>query len=63
MKLLLPLFTVLSLAVMGCSRKEEAAAAPSPAPMQMNGQNVPSEGAHYVQQMQQRGQQVPNGGR
>lgn len=62
MKLLLPLLALLSLAVMGCSKKEEAAAAPSPAPMKMNGQNVPSEGAHYMQQMQG-GQQAPNGGR
>lgn len=59
LSLLLPL---ICLALVGCAKKEEVAPAPSPAPMKMNGQNVPSEGAHYMQQMQG-GQQAPNGGR
>jgi hypothetical protein len=59
----LSLLFLLTLALMGCSKKEEAAAPPPPA-MKMNGQNVPSEGAHYMQQMKQgQGQQAPNGGR
>jgi len=61
MKRLFLLLPLVCLAALGCSKKEEAAA-PSPAPMKMNGQNVPSEGAHYMQQMQG-GQQAPNGGR
>lgn len=43
----------------GCNKKPEDAGAPTPPPpMQMNGQAVPSEGAHYVQQMQQQGKPV-----
>lgn len=62
----LSLFAALALlaALTGCSNKPEDAGAPTPPPaMKVNGQNVPSEGAHYVQQMQQNGQQAPNGGR
>ena len=65
LSLFLTLGLLLTLALTGCSNKPEDAGAPTPPPpMKMNGQNVPSEGAHYAQQMQQRqGQQAPNGGR
>lgn len=62
----LSLFALLALlaALAGCSNKPEDAGAPTPPPaVKVNGQTAPSEGAHYMQQMQQRGQQMPNGGR
>lgn len=45
----------------GCPSKGTNQGAPTPPPMKMNGQNVPSEGAHYMQQMQQ-GKPVPGNG-
>jgi hypothetical protein len=54
---------VLAFPLSGCNKTPEDAGAPTPPPaMTMNGQSVPSEGAHYMQQMRQ-GQNAPNAGR